>query len=127
MQTFEFYENNSGGYYRLNHEDYLRLEAAGWKARSFNMRKSLDSRESGDDTYCGDDMSVAEAKAQGDSSPYMKKDFESIRAAVEEWEEITGKDFFDQGCNCCGAPYRISSDDDTMSGDSVRQEPVRPW
>ena len=41
-----------------------------------------------------------------------------MRAAVEEFERVTGQDASDEGCNCCGQPHNFSGVD-TESGKYV--------
>lgn len=35
------------------------------------------------------------------------KEFSDIELAIEEFQKITGLDYYDQGCPCCGAPHSI--------------------
>ena len=116
LKTYRFSENNSGGSWWLARRQYEALEAAGWKKPE-------------EDNTWGDSLSTEDV-------PYFWRhgwtaEFPSIRAAIESFESATGADFFEEGCNCCGAPYSISGGDGTeheyMSGDSVERIPVRPW
>ncbi len=52
-----------------------------------------------------------------------------MQEAVETFEKATGQDFFEEGCNCCGAPFSMSDVDGSeyVSGDSVSRVTVRPW
>ena len=44
------------------------------------------------------------------------KDFASIADAIKEFEEITGQDTSDEGCNCCGPPHTFISGGRHISG-----------
>lgn len=117
---FEFSENNSGGSWWLKREQYEALFAAGWK-----YEPSAYDKEKGNDTkpfFAGGSDTVPYDWRHG-----LTAEFDSMKAAVENWEKATGENFFEEGCNCCGAPYSISSDGEYMSGDSVDREVVRPW
>jgi len=77
----EYFSNNSGGSWWLSDEDWKNLEAAGW--------------------------TVYWAKEKGHSALAMNasKDFPDMDSAIREWEEVTGQDASDQGCECCGPPH----------------------
>lgn len=119
MNEYEFSENNSGGRWWLNREQYDALFAAGWTYEPSDYDK-----EHGWNT---------KPWPTGDPSvPYgwrgrLKFKAASIREAVESWEKATKQDFFVLGCTCCGAPFTISGDDGYMSGDLVEHTPVRPF
>ena len=124
MKTYTFSENNSGGSWWLSRENYDALMEKGWKYEpsEYDIKQNHDTQSF--------------MNSQTDNVPYgwrhgLTGEFESIREAVESFELATGKDFFDQGCNCCGAPFSISSRGDNdyeyLSGDSVAHTPNRPW
>lgn len=121
MRRYKFCENNSGGGWWLNERDYEALFAAGWKYEPKNEREK-DRRP-----Y----LDHLDSKVPYGWRRHLTGEFDSIRAAVESFECATGKNFFEQGCNCCGAPFTIGSDDEGpyeyISGDSVDFVPVRPW
>jgi hypothetical protein len=122
---FEFNENNSGGSWWLKREQYDKLLANGW---------SLPEPSEPDNTPIGRSIKSLKKSLQKSSGdvPYEWRhgvwgEFASMQEAVESWERATGEDFFAEGCNCCGAPFSMSSDDDHLSGDSIDRAPVRPW
>lgn len=119
----KFSENNSGGSWWLGRKDYEALFAAGWRYQELEST-----------SYC--DYSKPFLDRSSDPVPYGWRhstvgEFASLREAVESFERATGKDFFEEGCNCCGAPFSISTDGENeyeyISGDSVEREAKRPW
>lgn len=120
MPTYQFSENNSGGSWWLARKDYDALMAAGWTytPSEYDLKSRWDTKP-----YLGD---------ADDTVPYgwrhhLTGEFPSIRDAVESFEKATGQDFFEEGCNCCGAPFSISGNNEYLSGDSVRRQVIRPW
>ena len=91
----EYSSNNSGGSWWLKKKDWLNLEKAGWTV------------EWKEDTFLGSD------------AMHCNKEFNTIREALEEFEEITGQDVGDNGCNCCGPPHSFSWDDEYASGSDL--------
>ena len=89
MSTVTYSSNNSGGYWWLKDDDWLALEAAGWKVDwvADNPRFGTGDRWLG--------ALAMRATREG----------LTLRESVEEWEEITGQNAADQGCNCCGSPH----------------------
>ena len=70
--------NNSGGTYWLSADDYKKLEAKGWdRDGAHEVSKYFES--------------------DGVSTP--------MEIAMDEWEEITGKNSIARGCDCCGPPH----------------------
>ena len=117
---FAFSENNSGGSWWLGRKQYEALLAAGWKYEPSDYDKER-----------GYDVEPF-SSGEKDPVPYgwrhgLTGDFGSMKEAVENWEKATDEDFFAEGCNCCGAPFSISSDKEYLSGDSVNRETIRPW
>ena len=78
--------NNSGGSWWLSDEDWKKLEAAGWKV-AWREPKYLDALATS-----------------------ASKNFPSEEDAIREWEEVTGQDASDQGCECCGQPHSFYQD-----------------
>jgi hypothetical protein len=123
MNTYRFSENNSGGSFWLTREQYERLFEAGWTYEPDEY-----DRTNGYDTDAFLDN-------HPNPVPYgwrrrLEFKAKTIREAVESFEAATGEDFFAEGCNCCGAPFSISNSDDwteSLSGDDVSHQPVRPW
>jgi hypothetical protein len=116
MKKYEFDENNSGGSWWLGKKEYDNLLANGWEyeASEYDLEHGYDKKG-----MFGDD-----------EVPYgwrhsLTKSFNSMREAIEDWEKLTGQDFFDPGCACCGAPFSMSAKGEYESGGSV-QKP-RPW
>lgn len=110
----KFSENNSGGDWWLNRAQYEALFSRGWRYEPsiYDIENHYDVASS----------------ARRDDVPYGWRDnvignFDSLRAAVESFEAATGEDFFAEGCPCCGAPFYMSSEGDSISG-NVRR---RPW
>lgn len=79
--------NNSGGSWCLSDEDWKNLEAAGWTVEWKN------------ENWLG-------ALATSAS-----KDFPDMDSAIREFEEITGHDANDEGCECCGPPHSFYEGD----------------
>lgn len=122
MTVYELSENNSGGSFWLSRKNYDDLLENGWYI--------LPSDSSFlDDNFGADDK-------QGGQVPYswrsgLRVKAASLKEAVESFERVTGQDFFAEGCNCCGAPFSMSSVDaekwEHISGDDVQREVIRPW
>lgn len=90
--------NNSGGDWWLTDEDWLRLEAAGWKVAWVKDNARHRSRFGSNERWLG----ALATKAS--------KDFENIEAAVADWASVTGLDPFATGCGCCGQPHFFRKD-----------------
>ena len=114
---YEFSENNSGGSWWLSKRQYEALFQAGWK---------LDpKKEEAYGKYESNSLNTKDVPYSWRHSLYFEAD--SMREAVESWEAATGADFFEEGCNCCGAPFSMSGGDEYLSGNSVERVAVRPW
>ena len=50
-----------------------------------------------------------------------KKDFTTVKEALEEFERITGENVSDEGCNCCGAPHSFFWEGGYCSGEDCLQ------
>lgn len=116
--VYEFSENNSGGSWWLKREHYDALMKAGWyyEASDFDKERGYDTK----------------GFHKGDPVPYgwrhnLKLKAATMKEAVESFEAATGQDFFAEGCNCCGAPFSMSCDGESMSGNDVERQVVRPW
>ena len=92
----EYNSNNSGGGWWLKDEDWQKLEDAGWTVDWFADQK--------DREYFRAD---SDGRWLGALATSAKKEFRSVRLAIKEWEEITGQDADDEGCNCCGQPHNF--------------------
>ena len=93
----EYSSNNSGGYWWLKDEDWLALEKAGW---SVQWAKDKEGYMYNNGRYMG-----ALAK-------YAEFECESLGEAIKSFEEVTGQDASDEGCNCCGPPHNFSGRDE---------------
>ncbi len=89
----KYSSNNSGGRWWLTDENWLALEAAGWKVRWVKNEEVGLFRKEGEDRWLGALAKEAE------------KEFETPGAAMREFEKVTGQTASDEGCNCCGAPH----------------------
>ena len=86
--------NNSGGYWWLHDQDWLNLEAAGWKV---DWYKDMDS---GALFRTGEEGRWLGALASGATRKGL-----TLTEAVAEWESITGLSADEAGCRCCGQPH----------------------
>ena len=98
MMKIEYSSNNSGGAWWLTDENWLALEAAGWKVEWVRDRT---------DGFFGCDR---DGRWLGALAKEASKDFDSPAEAIREFERITGQNASDEGCNCCGAPHSFSWD-----------------
>lgn len=136
----EYSHNNSGGRWWLKDKHWAALEKAGWEVEwggsdfcHSNFGAFLSSENKAPNT-CEDGKceghrrygSYDEAKAAGEGGRWLGclakaavKDFDSLADAVREWEQVTGMDASDEGCNCCGAPHSFSTDGEYASGDDI--------
>jgi len=77
--------NHSGGDFSLSKTDWKNLEEAGW-----NVVWDL--------PYGGD--------------PYLAfREGLEMDEAIEEFEQITGQNAYDEGCECCGQPHYFSEEE----------------
>ncbi len=83
MVKVEYISNNSGGNWWLSDNDWYNLEKAGWEVEWEEERR----------------LEALAIKAS--------KEFESLEQGIDEWEEITGENSADEGCECCGIPHRF--------------------
>lgn len=85
--------NNSGGGWWLKDKDWRALEKAGWKVRWIAEDKWYKDKADSDGRWLG---CIAKEAS---------KTFKTVKAAMEEFEKVTGQSVTDEGCNCCGAPH----------------------
>lgn len=97
----EYSTNNSGGSWWLGDKDWYALEKAGWKVQWIKDEKPL--KIGGRLSTIG--MADKDGRWLGALAKRASKRFPSVKAAVEEFERITGQRASDEGCNCCGAPH----------------------
>lgn len=108
MPRVEYSSNNSGGSWWLKDEDWHALEGAGWDVEWIATRTSDDPM-----------LERMYARDRGEGARWLgalakeaSKEFDNPRAAIEEFESITGQDASAEGCNCCGPPHSFSYTDD---------------
>lgn len=129
--------NNSGGYWWLSDEHWERLEENGWWIEwggVYFCKSTGWKAPAGKPEPCGDEDkchghrkfdSIEECLADqngrwlGAVAKYASKDFPSMKDAIQEWEDITGLEATDDGCNCCGPPHCFSSDTEYYSGEEI--------
>ena len=92
MKLIQYSSNNSGGDWWLTDEDWYKLEEAGWDVEWYKDKTEESSY-------------YKNGRFLGALATYASKEFESIEAATEEWEMITGQDSNEIGCPCCGEPH----------------------
>lgn len=100
----EYSTNNSGGSYWLKAKDWKRLAEAGWKLFGFdNFEYDAQGK------YVRDEDGLPKRKGSLPDNPhYAFKQFNTIQEALREFEELTGQDVSDEGCNCCGPPHSFN-------------------
>jgi len=91
---FEYNSNNSGGNWWLSDDDWFKLEKAGWNVRWIKDDKYFKK-------FCNGDRWL------GALATNATKEFNCLTDAIEEFEKITGQDYYEQGCLCCGKPHTI--------------------
>jgi len=105
MILVKYSANNSGGRDWLTDEDWVALYDAGWQLR----------KDYGDCVYTdagGDVETNWELDPRtGSIGRSSRKEFSSMREAVNEWENLTSGNASDEGCNCCGPPHNFSGKD----------------
>lgn len=124
----EYHSNNSGGSWWLKDADWKALAVAGWKVvwageefvyeNGKNKRDKAEfpvTKKTNKPSFC--------RKEKGGwrylgslSKGYAYKHFDSPKAAMEEFEQITGQNVSDEGCNCCGPPHAFSWNGGYASG-----------
>lgn len=105
----EYSTNNSGGNWWLTKQNWKDLEKEGWKL--FNCDEFI--YKNGDHAFGRDGLPKRVSPRVKDETfeqyaHYGFKYFDSIEEAVREFEEITGQDVEEEGCECCGQPHSIS-------------------
>lgn len=100
-------ENNSGGSWRLDRQQYEALFAAGWAYEPSEY--DIDHGYDGKPLFGGKTDTVPYGWRHG-----TKGEFQSLREAVESFERVTGEDFLSEGCNCCGSPFTMSTEENGL-------------
>lgn len=98
----KFSENNSGGHWWLNGEQYRALLMSGWGLDLAGMQYAAKdyARKDGAHYFDTDDV------------PYFLRSnvvsiFDSYAEGVAAWESATGASASTVGCECCGPPYQL--------------------
>jgi len=105
IYRIEYDSNNSGGDWWLSDEDWYNLEAAGWVV---HWRKNLFLEGVDGNKICDADENGRWLGALATSAhlDVEAKDEQQARDyAVNNFEEITGEDTEEEGCECCGRPH----------------------
>ena len=108
--------NNSGGDWWLSDENWKALEDAGWVVHWFHSADTEHEGITHEETAGFGEHSHAYGpyllRSVSDGTRWMgalatsaAKETDDPAVAVAEWEEITGENASDQGCNCCGPPH----------------------
>lgn len=110
--------NNSGGNWWLKDEDWFNLEKAGWKIEWYPLTTGYDKNghvmidENGlPDLFedsCG--VGIEDGRLVGALADSAYRFGLTMRQAIKEWENITGKDADAKGCSCCGSPHNFSEE-----------------
>lgn len=96
--------NNSGGSYWLTSDDWQKLRDAGWRLEDWGNAYY----ENGNSI--ADESGLPKVKYEADvyNAVGGYKMFNTIQEAISEFEELTGQDVSDEGCNCCGPPHSFT-------------------
>lgn len=131
--------NNSGGSWWLSDKVWQKLADAGWSVHWVRPNPDPNPRfASLKETLTGVYSDDPTAQVEGDFGSYeWAKDHRWLGAVatscakagpdpnelLREWEEITGQDSADEGCNCCGRPHNFEwHDPETGESRSPRTE-----
>lgn len=87
----KYQSNNSGGDWWLSDKNWHDLEKGGWVVDWKKDEKTGDPK-----------------RWLGALATKATKEAESVEAAREDWERITGMDSWAFGCPCCGEPHYFS-------------------
>lgn len=99
----EYSSNNSGGSWWLEDEDWKALEEAGWDVAWYADRKDFFGGDYEGGRFLGGLAAEASIVVEADSV------YDAEKKAVGMWESVTGMDYEDEGCSCCGPPHYISA------------------
>jgi len=90
----EYSSNNSGGDWWLSDDDWKNLESAGWKVKWIR-----------EDEHYVKYWKCEDGRWLGALAKEATREGLSLEEAIAEWEEITGQNSEDEGCECCGRPH----------------------
>ena len=119
----EYRSNNSGGIWWLEEKEWEALEKAGWKVK---RKGAFVWTDNGDHAYDEEgypiwDENKDEKFKVSDVPQYAFFKSDSVTTALKSWQEATGMDVTDEGCNCCGAPHSFSWEGGYGSGQGLEQ------
>lgn len=97
--TLEYSSNNSGGSWWLKDDDWYALEAAGWTVRW--------KKDASDHPWFKPDKDGRWLGALATHAEIVVSSLADAKDKIREWEQITGQDITDEGCNCCGQPHNF--------------------
>lgn len=100
MSTICYSTNNSGGSWWLTDQNWKDLETAGWEVEWVKDQGDSIFHKAGEDRWLG--ALATHASREG----------LSMRMALAEFEDVTGLDPHEQGCDCCGQPHWFYEVDD---------------
>jgi hypothetical protein len=134
MIRVKYSSNNSGGGWWLTDQNWIDLHKAGWQLK----KHPDDNVYSSDGRGCDENWELDPHKAIEDNRRWLgaictsaRKDFKTMREAIEEFENITGENVAAEGCNCCSQPNSFSGEDlDTgkyVSGPSIEVSTSLVW
>jgi len=138
----EYSTNNSGGSWWLKDRHWKALSDAGWNVqwggRKFfcgSKYSSIDSRPAYLTVECGGechghapyltyDEAALGKRYMGAVATEASKTFPNARSAIDGFEQLTGMNAADEGCNCCGPPHSFTfttpdGNSEYASGDDV--------
>lgn len=99
----EYSSNNSGGGWWLSDKDWQAMKKAGWNV-DFKTEKWLGAIATNASIQTND-----------------------VAKTIREWENITGQNAADEGCNCCGQPHNFSWVDEDGKYHSLSIDKETSW
>lgn len=126
-----YWSSNSGGDWWLDDKDWAALEAAGWIVHWYHDPQDdhgdyPGKGEEGDPHLWGASnwyhshaygvcvqvasVSNGERWLGALAGAALSPEVPTLRAAIDAWRSIVGRDPSDEGCRCCGAPHSFMTD-----------------
>ena len=135
MILVNYSSNNSGGSWWLSDDDWVALYDAGWQLKRpySECRYSENGNPTPEDEAHNWSLDPRNATSDwlGALTTDARKEFSSMREAVDEWENLTSGNASDEGCNCCGTPHNFSGKDletgNYVSGPEIVTESRLEW